>query len=287
MTSRLEVLRAERDQIEGRDDWANPALGYLNDTIEALERAEKAKAPAPTPASTTAPAGDPLQALQAEMQAAVLAQAAGKPVDVDALMSRWNAQLADIGRSREPADLYLEREDVRFADTRRPPEATDLAQLQRELLAADANPGTLSDAERAALLRRYNRATPGRRPTEALRTDLAGQDLTARMRAAVELQRRGELDDGVADELVSAFNDEVKAANERGLDPAELPEEFRPAAVAMQAELKRLQAAERDPTDTALAMYNDAVRAAKPPTLERQLEALGVQVEPEPAGEGQ
>ncbi len=66
-----------------------------------------------------------------------------------------------------------------------------------------------------------------------------------------------------------------------------MPSAPRPAAVAMQAELKRLQAAERDPTDTALAMYNDAVRAAKPPTLERQLEALGVQVEPEPAGEGQ
>jgi hypothetical protein len=277
MSDRLTTLRAERDLIEGRDDWGNPALGYLNDTIEALEATERAKAPEPAP--TTEPAGDPFRAVQEEMQAALARQAAGHDVDPDALIRRWNAQLADAGRSLDPA-LSLERDDVQAADHRRPRDATDLAALQRQMLQAGADPGALSDAQRDALLRRYNQASPGRGTIAELRADLASGDLPTRLRAAEALQRRGELTDEQATEVVDAYNFEVNAANERGLDVAALPPELQEAAKAILAAQAALEVP-ADPTEAALHQLNQAIRSMKAPTLAEQLEALGVVAEPE------
>jgi hypothetical protein len=282
MSDRLTTLRAERDLIEGRDDWGNPALGYLNDTIEALEATERTKAPEPAP--TTEPAGDPFRAVQEEMQAALARQAAGHDVDPDALIRRWNAQLADAGRSLDPG-LSLERDDVLAADHRRPRDATDLAALQRQMVEAGADPGALSDAQRDALVRDYNLASPGRGTVASLRADLASDDLATRMRAAGALQRRGELTDEQASEVVDAYNAEVDAAAAAVGDPAEYPEHLRPIVEAQRQALEALEAAShRDPVDHATRVWNDyvlAARKAPPPTLAEQFAELGVQVEPE------
>lgn len=147
-------------------------------------------------------------------------------VERDALVRRYNAAVVAAGTSQA--------------------ERVDVQALARDMATAAADP-TLGDERAAELARRYNAAIlqgPERRTTQALRGELASTDLATRMRAAAELQQRRELDDGVADEIVGAYNAEVQAANERGLDPAEVPEEFRPAAAAIQAQLERLQAAE-------------------------------------------
>jgi len=141
--------------------------------------------------------------------------------------------------------------------------------------------GALEDAQHDALIRDWNRASPGRGTVAELRADLASQDLGMRMRAAAALQQRGELDDGVADEVVNAFNAEVQTAAAAIGDQDAYPAELRPVVEAQRAAL-RAQQVPADPVDHATRVWNDFVRAQRPPTLAEQLEALGVQAEPEP-----
>ena len=101
------------------------------------------------------------------------------------------------------------------------------------------------------------------------------------MRAAAALQERGELSDEQATEMVDAYNAEVRAANERGLDVASLPEELRPATEAILKAAADLEVPP-DPADAAIHQLNRAIRAMPAPTLEQQLEALGLQVEQVP-----
>jgi hypothetical protein len=287
MTTRLETLRAERDAIEAADDWGHPAHQWLCEQVEKLEREEKAKAPAPAPAPTTEPATDPFQALETEMTDALARQAAGHDVDVDALLRRWNGKLADMGRTRDP-DLQLMPEAARLADTRRPREASDLAQLQRRMVEAGADLGALTDSERDALMRDWNHASPGRGTAAELRADLDSQDLATRMRAAEALQSRGEeLPEGLVERLTG---EDFTQWQERQLaaarDPASFPPELQEAAKVLYA-AEAAMGRPADPVEAAIGDLNAYVRGMKPPTLEQQLEALGVQVEPEPAGEGQ
>jgi hypothetical protein len=300
MTTRLETLRAERDQIEAAEQWDHPAHKWLCEQVEALEAEERAKAPAPAPAPTTEPAADPFQALETEMTDALARQAAGHDVDADALIARWNHQLADAGRTLDPA-FSLERDDVQLADHRRPRDATDLADLQRRMVeagadldplqrrtVAGADPSKLSDAERDQLVRDWNRAAPGRGTAAELRADLESSDLATRMRAAEALQRRGEeLPEGLVERLTGedlmAWQSQQLAASR---DPASFPPELQEAAKVMfQAE--DAQGRPADPVDAAIGDFNAWIRRQRPPTVEEQLAALGVQVEPEPAGEGQ
>jgi hypothetical protein len=115
---------------------------------------------------------------------------------------------------------------------------------------------------------------------EALRGDLAGGDLPARMAAAAALQQRGLLEDGVADALVVEYQADCQVAAERGLDVAALPPELQEAAAAI---LKAKAALEvpPDPVAAALHQLDQAIGSMKPPTLEKQLEAAGIQVESE------
>jgi len=268
-STRLEMLRAERDLIEGRDDWANPALGYLNDTITALEAEERAKPPAATP--TTEPEADPVAALASEMQAMLANPGRYSDAQHDQAVTRFNQAVIAAGQTQA--------------------ERVDIQALTRDMAAAGADPGALSkldDDQRADLLRRYNRAAvqrPERRTSEVLRGDLAGGDLPARMRAATELQARGELDDSEASAVVDAYNSEVSAAGERGLDVAALPAELQEPAKAILAAQAALEIPP-DPADAALHQLNQAIRSMKPASLEEQLEGLGVQAEPEPESVG-
>ncbi len=263
MTTRLETLRAELDAIEAAGQWDHPAHQWLCEQVERLEREEKSKPAAPAAAPATQQAGDPVAALVADMQAAHAHPERFTDQYISDLVSRYNAQVSESGRTAERIDM---------------------AQVHREMLTAEANPGALSDEQHADLLARYNAAVvqgPERRTTEVLRADLAGSDLGARMRAAEALGERGELDDATASEIVAAYNLEVDAAAERDPDVASLPPQLQDAAKAVYAAQAALEVP-ADPTEAALHQLDQAIRSMKPPTLAEQLEALGVQVEPDP-----
>ena len=263
MTTRLEVLKAELAQLEADDNYGHAAYDWLCEQVEALEREEKAKASAPqSSATTTEPDGDPVAALQAEMESAITDPSKLTDSQRDELVTRFNEMVIEAGTAGA--------------------ERIDVSQLTKDMLGA-GDGSALDDQAREALLRRYNQAViqgPGERTAEALRGDLDSGDLPARMAAATELLQRGLLDDGVADELVSSYNAEVAAAGERGLPVGELPEELRPAAEAILAAQAALEVPP-DPADAAVWQLNQAMSKMKPPTVAEQLEALGVQVEPE------
>jgi Zn-dependent M32 family carboxypeptidase len=168
-------------------------------------------------------------------------------------------------------------------------ERVDVQEVARQIAAAGADPGRLSDAERDALVHRYDQAitqVAERRTIQELRSDLGSQDLQARMLAAAELQQRGELSDEQADAMVSAYNaavTEFAAARAAG-DPESWPEELREVVEAQRQAIEHLEAPV-DPVDRATRMFNDFVLSQRPPSLQDQLEALGVEVEAEPEAE--
>ena len=270
MTTKLDVFRAELEALEAADGYGESHYDYLVEMVERLEAEERSAKPPATQAAATEPASDPLQALQAEMEAALANPGRYTDQQLDQLVTRYNSAVVDAGQS------HVERVDVQA--------------LGRDLVTADADPSALTHEQRDELLRRYNAAAvqrPERRTSEALRADLAGSDLGARMRAAVVLQDRGELDAATASEVVSAYNLEAEAvaAARAAHDPAAFPSELRPIVEGYREAYEALEAAERrDPADVAVGRFNDFVRQQRPPSLSQQLEALGVQPEqvPEP-----
>jgi hypothetical protein len=264
MTTKLEIFKAELEALEAADGYGEAHYDYLVEQVERLEREEASKPAASAPASATAPDADPFQALQTEMQAALANPGRFTDAQIDELVTRFNAAVIAAGTTST--------------------ERVDIGQLQRDMATATSNPGALSDSEHTELLRRYNAAArqgPERRTSEALRGELASGDLPARMRAAEALQQRGLLEDGVADALVMEYQASCQAAAERGLDVAALPPELQEAAKAILAAQAALEVP-ADPTEAALHQLDQAIRSMKSPTLAEQLEALGVQAEPEP-----
>ncbi len=138
------------------------------------------------------------------------------------------------------------------------PEAVDLGALQRDMLTAQADPSKLDDEQRAELLRRYDQATR-RRPTA--RAD--SPDLAERM--------------GLMGQFETWQMEQLAAAR----DPASFPPELQDAAKVLYAAEAAMHRP-ADPVDAAIGDLNRYVRGMKPPSLAEQLEALGVQVEPEP-----
>jgi hypothetical protein len=265
MTTRLETLRAERDRLEANDEWDHPAHPWLCEEIEKLEAAEGAGQAAQASTPATAPAGDSVEALAADREAALVQQAAGRDVDASALVARYNSLVTAAGSAGA--------------------ERVDVAQLARDLVGADADPSSLDDAGRSSLVQRFNQAArqrPEPRTTEVLRADLAGSDLGVRMRAAAALQQRGELDDAAAADVVGAYNAEVQAmaTARQNLDPAAYPE-WPAEVVEGLREVQEAQRAPADPLEAATRRFNEFVRAQKPPTAEETLAALGVEPEPE------
>ncbi len=102
------------------------------------------------------------------------------------------------------------------------------------------------------------------------------------MEAAVAAQERGK--DVDVDHLMAEFQQWQEQQLAAARNPANYSAEMRPVMEALQqAEAHEASLARpADPTDTALAMFNDAVRKVRPPTLAEQLAALGIQAEPEP-----
>ena len=261
MTTKLEILKAELDALEAADAYDAPQYDWLAEQFEALQLREAAKPAAPQSTPTTAPAGDPLEALSSEMQAMLANPERFSDAQRDQLVSRYNHAVTETGRTGERVDV---------------------AALAGEMTQATADPSKLTDEQRAELSRRYNQAIlqgPERRPSEALRGELGSTDLPTRMRAAAVLQERGELDDATASEVVSSYNAEVAAAATAIGDPNEYPEELRPIVEAQQTALEAQQRP-ADPVDHATRVFNDYVSNLRPPTVEQQLEALGVQAEP-------
>jgi hypothetical protein len=261
MTGKLEIFKAELEALEAADAYDAPQYDYLVEMVERLQAEEQAAKPQAAQAPAAAePAGDSIQAIHAEMEAALARQAAGQDVDVDGLLGRLNTAIM-AGATQ--------------------PESTDLGQLQRDMLQAGADPGALSEEQRADLLRRFNSTRLPRRTSEELRADLGSNDLPARMRAAEALQRRGELSDEQATELVNQYNAAVGEALERGPNLDELPPELRDAAAAIYKAKADLEVP-ADPVAAALYQLDQAIRSMRPPTLAEQFEALGVEPPPEP-----
>jgi hypothetical protein len=160
----------------------------------------------------------------------------------------------------------------------------DVQALARDMLTAHANPDALGHDKQRRLVDRYNAAV--RQPsvpssTEALRADLAGSDLGARMRAAAALQACGEpVDDATVQELLATYNGEVEAvvAARAALDPAAFPEVPAEVVEGLRA-VQEAQRAPADPLEAAIGKFNDFVSNLRPPTIEWQLEALGVEPE--------
>jgi hypothetical protein len=264
--SELEVFRAELERLEQADEWDHPAYDFLAAKVSELQAAERKSQPATTSSQTGSgsPDSDPLQALQTEMRAALANPGKYSDAQRDTLVTRFNTQVIEAGAAGA--------------------ERVDVGQLARDMVGA-GDSSTLTDEQRAELSRRYDQATrqgPERRTVKALRGELAGGDLAARMEAGAVLQQRGELDDGVADALVTEYQRECQAAAERGLDVESLPPELQEPARAILAAQAALEVP-ADPTEAALAMFNSAVAGMRPPSVAEQLEALGVvQAEPEP-----
>src|SRR6266545_2304414 len=262
MSDRLQALKAERDQIEANEEWDHAALPWLCEEIEKLEATEKTTAPVQAPAATE-PEGDAVAALASEMEAMLASPERYSDLERDALVDRFNAQVLEAGAAGA--------------------ERVDVAQLARDMLGA-GDSSALTDEQRAELSRRYDAAVAQpaeRRTVEVLRGILAGDDLAARMAAATELQQRGLLADGVADALVTEYQFECEAANDRGLDVEALPPELQEAARGVLEATAALEVPP-DPADTALHQLNTAIGSMKPPTVAEQLEALGVQPEQVP-----
>lgn len=281
MTTKLEIFRAELDALMAADRYDAPEYDYLVEMVERLEREEKAaKPPASAAAVSTQPAEDPVAKLVAEMNAAAHPERFSD-AQLSALVDRYNAAVVEAAR-------------VPGA------ERVDMAQLIRDLLTAGANPDALSHDERDRLVDRYNKAArevrrPVPRSLEVLRADLDSTDLGTRMRAADELAQRNEIDDATVRQVVSEFNTAVREADaaKARLDPDAFPPEVRGIVEDMRAAVELMETP-RDPVEAAvhkaLGRYNDAVRSARPPALEEQLAALGIEPSPEPqaepAGEG-
>jgi hypothetical protein len=276
---RRQALKAERDALEEAGEWDHASLPWLCEEIEKLEATDKATAPAPAASAsaptTTEPEGDPVAALQAEMEAMLANPEKFSDSERDALVRRFNAQVLEAGAAGA--------------------ERVDVQALTRDMLAATADPD-LGDDQRAELARRYNEAIrqgPEHRTTEALRGALAGDDLGERMRAATALADRGEISEAEIGEVVSGYNQAVtEVADARAaMDPESWPEELRPIVEAQRQALEA-QATPVDPveraTRAATMAFDDFVKQQRPPTLAEQLEALGVvQAEqvPEPASQ--
>ncbi len=254
MTSKLEVLKAELDALEAADAYDAPQYDWLCEQVEWLTREEAAKPPTPEPTPATQ-ADDPIRALEAEMQAALANPERFTDAQRDELVTRYNAAVMAAGQFQQP-------------------EAVDLGALQRDMLTAQADPSKLDDEQRAELLRRYDQATR-RRPTA--RAD--SPDLAERMEAAVQAQERGEeVDvDGLMGQFETWQMEQLAAAR----DPASFPPELQDAAKVLYAAEAAMHRP-ADPVDAAIGDLNRYVRGMKPPSLAEQLEALGVQVEPEP-----
>jgi hypothetical protein len=114
----------------------------------------------------------------------------------DQLVTRYNAAVMAAGQPQQ--------------------ETTDLGQLQRDMLTAQANPGALDDDQRAEFLRRYDRAT---RQRPIARAD--SPDLAERMEAAVQAQQRGEEVD--VDGLMGQFEQWQMEQIQKARDPANFP----------------------------------------------------------------
>lgn len=266
MSSKLEVLKAELEQLEANDGYDAPQYDYLFDTVTALEaeeRAAKAKPPA-AGAPAPEPERDPLQVLTEEMETALARLEAGHTdVDADGLIARCNA-LWDAGN----AGPEVERVDVRA--------------LLRELVVAQATPDTLTQEQADDLARRYDlavRQSGEPRTLEVLRGELASGDLPTRLLAADALADRGELSAEEVATVIGAYNDEVDAAAERGLNVEELPEALRPAATELLEQARRLDEEEitkGDPARAAVLHFDRALAALRPPSVAEQLGALGL-----------
>jgi predicted nucleic acid-binding Zn-ribbon protein len=140
------------------------------------------------------------------------------------------------------------------------PETIDAAQVAREMLAAQANPGALTDRQRADLLARYNRLA-GQQSTA--RAD--SPDLAERMEAARQAQERGEQVDVAA--LMGQFEAWQSEQLQAARDPANLPPELQEAAkviYAAEAEMHR----PADPVRAAVDDLNAYVRSMRLPTLD-------------------
>jgi hypothetical protein len=257
--SKLEVLKAELDAIEAAEQWDHPAHQWLSEQVEELEREEAAKPPAPTPAPAQQ-ASDTVAALEIEMQAALANPERYSDAQRDQLVTRYNTAVMAAGQSQQT-------------------ETVDLGALTRDMLTAGADPSKLSDEQRTELLRRYDKAT---RQRPDARVD--SPDLAERMEAARQAQERGE--DVDVDALMAQFEHWQSQQLAASRDPANFPPELQEAAKVLYAAEDAMHRP-ADPVDAAIGDLNRYVRGMKPPTLEEQLEAAGVQVELEPAGEGQ
>jgi hypothetical protein len=264
MTTKLEVFKAELEALETADRYDAPEYDYLAEMVDKLSAEERAgaAAPAATTTATAQPEAQSVAALLADMEAAARNPDRYSDEHVQGLVARYNAAVVEAGERAEQAGPL------------------DMQALLRDMVRAGADPDALSDAERAELMARYNQATrqgPESRSVASLRSDLAAGDLLVRMAAAGELDRRGEpLDDATVEAMLGEYNAEVFAANERGPNVAELPEELRPAAEALLKAAADLEVPP-DPVDAALKEWNEALLAMKPPTLEEQLADLGIE----------
>jgi hypothetical protein len=267
MTTKLEVFKAELGRLEAEDRYDALEYDYLAEMVERLEAEEKAAAPAAqTSATSTQVPADPVAALVAELEAAHANPGKYTDEQLAQLVKRYNAQVIEAGRPQR--------------------QATDLAQLRQRIVVAGANPDALDDSERDALVRDWNQATPGHRSVAELRADLDSQDFGKRLEAAEALQRRGEeLPEGLVEKLTGEdFLAWQVQQHEAARDPANYSAEMGPVVEAfVEAEAHQARLARPvDPVSKAVGMFNDAVRAVRPPTPEETLAALGV--EPEPAG---
>jgi hypothetical protein len=257
MTARLETLRAERDGLEQAEKWDHPAYDWLCEQVEALEAAEAAGQATQAPTPTTAPAGDPIQALVVEMERAAANPGRLTDAERDDLVRRYNAAGRDAAWRAE-------------AETA----ATDVAQVRRDMIEAAADPSKLSDEQRADVVGRYNRLARQQQPVA--RPD--SPDLAERMEAARQAQERGEEVDVAG--LMAQFGTWQEEQLAASRDPATSPPELQDAGkvlYAAEAEMGR----PADPVEAAIGDLNRYVRGMRPPTGEEQLAALGVEPEPE------
>src|SRR6266536_3182662 len=157
------------------------------------------------------------------------------------------------------------------------PEGDAVAALASEMEAMLASPERYSDLERDALVDRFN--------AQVLEAGAAGAERVDVAQLARDMLGAGDSSaltaDGVADALVTEYQFECEAANDRGLDVEALPPELQEAARGVLEATAALEVPP-DPADTALHQLNTAIGSMKPPTVAEQLEALGVQPEQVP-----
>jgi hypothetical protein len=258
MSEQLKVFQAELDRLEAEDRWDDPGYDFLAAKVEELKAAERSKPSAPRAPAAAESEADALAKLTADMEKAAANMDAVTDEQAADLVARFNA-MASAGLSQS--------------------EAVDLAALQRDMTIAGADANALTDEQRTELMGRFNRAA---RQQPVARPD--SQDLGERMLAALQAHERGE---DVPDELVHRLTGEEFMAwqqqrLEAARDPANLPPEIQDAAkVLYQAEAEMHRPA--DPVDAALGDLRAYVQSMRPPSVAEQLEALGVEPEPEPA----